>query len=359
MSAGYAYHGIMINRDPYDFKAPLRPEATDAQDPLVGALIETRAFRRLRSIRFLGGIDYLRVPAPNGRLGSRRYTRHQHSLGVARLALLYCDIAEVGGAERRLIGLAALLHDIGHAPLSHSLEPVFTQMFGLDHHRATAAIIRGEVPLGHEVHAKLRAGGIDVERLLALIDGQDSSHGGFFDGPINFDTIEGILRTQTYEKPTPKVASPETVLVAATRRADEADRIAVDEFWSYKDLVYRFIINGNQGVLADAACQAFMRRNAERFGPDDYYSTEHRLFSKLPGLHDLLTHPDFDHLIGAELQATVRFKARRFMVDPAGDFFAREDHRRYRQTKLDATVQRPMTATGDTWQDLFDDDAGH
>ncbi len=351
-----------INRDPYDFRLPLRPDTSDTVDPLVAALIDTHAFRRLRSIRFLGGIDYLRVKTPNGRMGSRRYTRYQHSLGVARLALLYCEEAAIGGPERRLVCLAALLHDIGHAPLSHSLEPVFKQMFDIDHHGATAAIIRGEVPLGRDVHAKLRQGGIDIDRLLRLIGGEEPGHDGFFDGPINFDTIEGILRTQTYEKPAPKVASPETVVLAAARRTTEADRIAVDEFWSYKDLVYRFIVNAPQGVLADAACQAFMRRHAAEFGPEDYFSTEDRLFRKLPGLQALLTRPDFDHRIADELQATIRFKARRFMVDEGGDFFARQDKLRYRQTRADGTIvprrdRSPDTAPG--WQDLFDVDPGH
>lgn len=350
------------DRVPYDFKVPLRPNADAIEDPLLQALIDTEAFRRLRSIRFLGGIDYLRVKAPNGRIGNRRYTRYQHSLGVARLALLHCDIVGLGGAERRLVGVAALLHDIGHAPLSHSLEPVFKQMFDIDHHGASAAIIRGSVPLGRDVHAALRTDGIDIDSLIDTIGGHRPGHGGFFDGPINFDTIEGILRTQTYEKPAPKAASPDTIVMAATRRDGEADRIAVDEFWTYKDMVYRFIINGEQGVLADAACQAFMRRRADRFEPADYYSTESQLFRKLPGLKALLTHPDFDRLIGDELRATVRYKARRFMIDPAGDFFARQDGLRYRQTKVERTISPPRGRAregSETWQDLFDDDARH
>ena len=348
------------NRDPYDFRAPIDPGLTPAVDPLLVRITETRAFRRLKTIRFLGGIDYLRVPAPNGKLGSRRYTRSQHSLGVTRLALLYCRLKEVEEPERRLIGLAALLHDIGHAPLSHSLEPLFKQEFGIDHHRATEAIVTGRTPLGREVYGLLVADGIDVERLVARIGGRDPDPDGFFAGPINFDTIEGILRTQTYEKPAPRVASPETVMVAAVRRRDDEDRILVDEFWRYKDLVYRFIINAESGLLADAVCQSFMRRRLERFSAGDFYATEAALFRKLPGLRALLTSQDFDRDVKQDLDATLAFKARRFTVDPAGDFFARQDKLRYRQTKAESRlVLRPtdLGAERPLSRDLFDDDA--
>lgn len=348
------------DRAPYDFKAPIDPHAV-ARDPLLHDLIGTEAFLRLKQIRFLGGIDYLRVPAPNGKLGSRRYTRYQHSLGVARLALLYCDAKALPAAERRLVAAAGLLHDIGHAPLSHSLEPVFKQMFGIDHHAATAAIIAGRVPLGRDLHAALRAHGVDVERLIALVGGHDASHEGFFDGPINFDTIEGILRSQTYERPAPRIASPEAVTLAAMRRSDEADRILVDDFWLYKDLVYKFIINSEIGILADTLCQSVMRQTIERFSRDDYYTTEQALFRKLPGLRALLTSPTFRGEAERRLDVAIGYKARGFFVDPAGDFFGRQDKARYRQTRTEARIM-PRRAGSDAVEnvsrDLFDDAAG-
>ena len=348
------------DRAPYDFKAPIDPGAA-SHDPLLRDLIGTEAFRRLKQIRFLGGIDYLRVPAPNGKLGSRRYTRYQHSLGVARLALLYCDETALPPAERRLVAAAGLLHDIGHAPLSHSLEPVFRQAFGIDHHTATEAIIAGRLPLGREVHARLRAHGVDIERLIALVGGREAAHDGFFDGPINFDTIEGILRSQTYEKPAPKIASPQAVTLAAIRRSDEADRILVDEFWVYKDLVYKFIINSEVGILADTLCQSVMRQNIERFSRNDYYTTEQALFRKLPGLRALLTSPTFRADAEQRLHVAIGYKARRFFIDPEGDFFARQDKARYRQTRTNARIMQRRAgsdAVETVSRDLFDDAAG-
>ena len=353
--------GAPLGRRAYDFAAPVGTGFGEAREPVLDKLVATRAFRRLSGIRFLGGIDYLRVPRPNGRPGSRRYTRYQHSLGVARLALLYCDLKAVRGLERRLVAVAALLHDIGHAPLSHSLEPVFKSAFGIDHHGATEALVTGRVPLGREVHAILKESDIDIERLIAVIGGREPGHDGFFAGPINFDTIEGILRTQTYERPAPRLTSPETVMTAAARRADEADRIAVDEFWSYKDLVYRSIINAPSGILADAVCQTFMHRRLAAFSAADVLSTEDAIFRKLPGLRPLLRSPGFAREVGAVLDTAIRFKARRFEVDPCGDFFARDDETRYRQSRTESLVLPGAAAGHDAaipTQDVFNDIAG-
>ena len=342
---------------PYNFKAPLDPEAAADVDPLLPRLIATPAFQRLRNIRFLGGIDYARIPAPNGKPGSRRYTRYQHSLGVARLALLYGDVRQLEPDERRLIAVAALLHDIGHAPLSHSLEPVFKAEFDIDHHTATEDILRGRVALGSAVAAMLKEAGIDLDRLIAVIDGREPGHDGFFDGPINFDTIEGILRSQTYERPSPR-SSPEIVMLAATRRIDEADRMTVDEFWLYKDIVYGNIINSENGMLADALCQDAMRRNLGRFSRGDYFISERALFAKLPDLRELLTAPRFEQRARQTLASPLRARTRRFFTDQSVNFFARDDKARYRQARSERIL--PVSGLSnrrieELRQDLFND----
>ncbi len=345
------------HRQPYDFKAPLDPEAAADVDSLLPRLIATPAFQRLRNIRFLGGIDYARIPAPNGKPGSRRYTRYQHSLGVARLALLYADVRQLGPDERRLIAVAALLHDIGHAPLSHSLEPVFKAEFAIDHHKATEEILLGRGALGSEIGGLLLESGIDLDRLVTVIGGREPGHDGFFDGPINFDTIEGILRSQTYEKRAPRL-SPETVMLAATRREREADRDTVDEFWDYKDSVYGTIINSEKGVLADALCQDAMRRNLARFSRGDYFISERALFAKLPDLRDLLTAPRFEQRARQTLTSPLRARTRRFFIDHCVNFFARDDKARYRQARSEWIL--PASGVTDQRieelrQDLFND----
>ena len=70
------------NPQVYDFSAPVDLTKAVTEDPLFLQIASTAAFRRLREIRFLGGIDYLVVRSPNGQPGNVRYTRFQHSLGV-------------------------------------------------------------------------------------------------------------------------------------------------------------------------------------------------------------------------------------------------------------------------------------
>jgi putative nucleotidyltransferase with HDIG domain len=166
----------------YRFSAPMELGKL-VEDSFFIELFRTEAFQRLGSVRFLGGIDYLLVRNPNGVQGNTRYTRLQHSLGVARLASEYSSNFDLGPTDRRLIVAAALLHDIGHAPLSHSIEPVFHECFGMDHHGATKDIIFGHVPIGRAVYKLLRTHSIDIDHLSSLIAGKDSGFHCFFFGP--------------------------------------------------------------------------------------------------------------------------------------------------------------------------------
>jgi uncharacterized protein len=343
----------------YDFSNPTLPRAGDSS-LLLKELIETRAFQRLKSIRFLGGIDYRLVQVPNGNKGYIRYTRFQHSLGVARLALLYCNDRTLSPADQRILSAAALLHDIGHAPLSHSLEPVFEEIFEIDHHRATSDIICGRVPLGRKVYRALRHHDVDIERLVAMIAGTESDFDCFFSGPINFDTIEGILRAHAFAKPNPNIPDPEIVTTAALNRANDQDRTIVDAFWSYKDWVYQHIINSRAGILADFACQLFMRRNLHEISASDYFASEPQIFRKLQGLRSLLTSRSFERDIASHIDGPIAYKVRRFFTKQEADFFAREDKRRYIQTKQDCTLSLTAKAHASNVklnQDLFDDDS--
>ena len=150
-------------------------------------------------------------------------------MGVTSLAATYANYFELSFVERRLVTAAALLHDIGHAPLSHSLEPVFLKFFGMEHHTATRDIVTGRVSLGRPVYELLKHNRVDIERLVAFIDGTEgSAHADFFAGPINFDTIEGITRTSQYSNSTSISPTPRDILTAAILRRNDTDRIMVD-----------------------------------------------------------------------------------------------------------------------------------
>ncbi|WP_017301803.1 HD domain-containing protein [Nodosilinea nodulosa] len=119
--------------------------ASDPDEALLTQLIDTPAFQRLRRIRQLG-------PASLTFHGAES-SRFTHSLGVMAIARRAFDQLQRRYPElaphRATVLVAALLHDIGHGPFSHTAEEVF----GLQHEHWTRTIIR-ELP---EIHDALEA----------------------------------------------------------------------------------------------------------------------------------------------------------------------------------------------------------
>lgn len=349
---------IAGGQDAYDFRDPIDLAAIAAKEPLFAAVAETAAFQRLMDIRFLGGIDYLLVRTPNGTPGHRRYTRYQHSLGVAYLAYVYSVERGLPPQKRRLACAAALLHDIGHAPLSHTLEGVFKKAFGMDHHAAGEQVVKGGSPFGSEVVEVLRAYSLDVDEVLAVASGEADEFDGFFGGPINFDTIEGILRSWAYLRPKAPSLDPRDVMLAALRRDTDADRQTVDKFWEYKDQVYRYIIRSEFGVAADWVCEEALQAQVGRLATEDYFLTEKRLFSKVPELRRILVETRIPQTARAGGEA-LRYTFRTFTTDERYDFFTHDDSRRYRQWKEDRVMQAPdaqfASLPKPTLPDFFDD----
>lgn len=323
---------ILDSPEVHDLTDPRRELGPLARDPLFIELAASRAFQRLADIRFLGGIDYLLIRSPNGAPQNRRYTRYQHSLGVARLAYLYSAAKGLSEKDTRLAYTAALLHDVGHAPLSHTLEGVFKKAFGIDHHKAGAAIILGQSPFGSEIATTLDSHGINPEVVIDVAAGKTDWFDGFFAGPINFDTIEGILRSLFYLWPRASLPRPEEVMTAALRRETREDEQLVDAFWMLKDHAYRFIIRSEFGVAADHLCAEAFKQDAEHVTADDYFLTERQLFRKSAKLKALLTTGQGVSAI-QEISEPLAYSARRFLIDEDVDFFGRDDQRRYKQTK--------------------------
>jgi HD superfamily phosphohydrolase len=107
-------------------------------------LLETLEVQRLNSIRQLG-LTYLVFPGAN-------HTRLEHVLGTYHIAREIALSLSLPEEEVQLVSTAALLHDLGHGPFSHTLEHVLAERTGMDHMEVTKRIILGEedsVP-GHE-----------------------------------------------------------------------------------------------------------------------------------------------------------------------------------------------------------------
>lgn len=117
------------------FKDPVH-RYVHVKDQVIWDLIGTKEFQRLRRIRQLG-TTYLTFHGAE-------HSRLNHSLGVYEIVRRIVDDVFQGRPEwsqdERLLSLcAALLHDLGHGPFSHSFEKVFH----LDHEHFTQEIILG------------------------------------------------------------------------------------------------------------------------------------------------------------------------------------------------------------------------
>jgi len=173
-----------------------------AVNELLIALIDSKEFQRLRFIRQLG-FSYLAYP-------SATHTRFEHSLGVAFLAKrflgkvlackdnvmeryegsiyfdkLACFFESINKTKHFTI-IAALLHDIGHGPLSHVMEDVA----GTCHEEWTQAIILGNT----EVNALLSKFDPDSPyKVCDILQGKTPSS-KIIAGQIDVDKIDYLLR---------------------------------------------------------------------------------------------------------------------------------------------------------------------
>ncbi|NLP05947.1 HD domain-containing protein, partial [Candidatus Fermentibacteria bacterium] len=125
------------------------------RDPVLGSLklsgiqedlLKTVEVQRLSFVHQLG-TTFQCYPGAHG-------MRLSHALGVSALASRICR-AVVPGAdapgvcmETNLLEAAGMLHDIGHTPWSHTLEPVFMELEGRDHMDLVAELVTGERRLG-------------------------------------------------------------------------------------------------------------------------------------------------------------------------------------------------------------------
>jgi uncharacterized protein len=322
----------------YDYAQPNAYPDESLEAQLVNALAQTSAFKRLADIRFLGALDYCLVSQPNGNQGHSRFTRAQHSIGVATLAIAYLRLRSHTQKQSLACVAAAMLHDIGHPPFSHTLEPLFQGHFGFDHHDASLSIINGSVPLGQQVVSILQEFNISPDRVVDILSGDDSDFDNFFSGPINFDTIEGILRLRGYLKMQSLGLTPLRVIEAATNREKNRSKDTVDEFWGAKHDMYGLIIRSRAGVLCDLLFQEVVKKSIHLLDKHDFLSTESSIFKKVPLLRDVLDKRASLDFVQYILPRVVEYQRRQFYVDREAEFSTEADKQRYRQRKIPATL---------------------
>ena len=138
------------------FKDPVH-RYVHVRDQVIWDLVKTKEFQRLRRIKQLGTL-YLAFH-------SAEHSRFNHSLGVyeivRRMIENFEEYPEWDSDDRLLALSAALLHDLGHGPFSHTFEDIFHT----DHEEYTKKIILEDT----EVNAVLSKVSPDFPREVAEV----------------------------------------------------------------------------------------------------------------------------------------------------------------------------------------------
>ena len=182
-------------------------------------LLSTPEFNKLSHIKQLG-LAHLVFPGAH-------HTRFEHSLGVSHLAGRMADSLSLSEEESTIVEVAAMLHDVGHGPYSHTLEHILHERGGADHMHITEGIITGDYeilsdeerslfPERRTVPEILESYGIDPKEVSSLIHGpdaggkernlfhwgegaeafhsQDHTMGHLVHGPVDCDQMDYLLR---------------------------------------------------------------------------------------------------------------------------------------------------------------------
>lgn len=98
------------------------------------------------------------------------HTRLEHCLGTSFLCGEIADQLDLDEEDKKLLEAAGLLHDLGHAPFSHAIEPIMPE----SHTEITRNLILGEsnLPEASGVTSTLGKHGISPRGVADLVTGQ-------------------------------------------------------------------------------------------------------------------------------------------------------------------------------------------
>ena len=162
------------------------------RDPLEKCIIDTRIFQRLRRLRQLAMASLVYPGAV--------HSRFDHSIGALHIARELSDKLIRSESERRIVRLAALLHDIGHGPFSHVSEPILQQFCDPKkiriksqdeiHEQISCGIIQTDPELARYLSE------VDREHIVGVLQGTYgfSLYKDLVSGPIDVDKQDYLLR---------------------------------------------------------------------------------------------------------------------------------------------------------------------
>ena len=255
-------------------------------DELYSKILQTKSFLRLNNISFLGAINHTYLFYRQKKKVNSRYT---HSVWVAALAKHISNKRKYNKEIEKHLVVAALLHDIGHGPLSHSVEPVFRNKWGVGHHDVGKRLILGDDKSDKSLATLLR-NNLNVQLLNDLIDrNSNEEFSDLFSSPINIDTIDGITRSYRSLRNREDLHYNSLEIAEASFLEHKSNRKDIlDDFWTLKHKIYNTFILGEFGFKADAICQIYFQENSDSLNRNDLLSNESKWRKKHEPLFNTL-----------------------------------------------------------------------
>ncbi len=164
----------------------------NVKEQLIKDLVQTSEFQRLRKIKQLG-VTNINFPGAE-------HTRFTHSLGVYNVTKEILNKLKSAFTNEEALSLkvAALLHDVGHGPLSHAFE----NFFKVEHEEFTIKIIKNENGNIFNVldNYKKSTGHDILEDVISLIQKNHSnkSLNSIITSSIDADRMDYLLRDSYY-----------------------------------------------------------------------------------------------------------------------------------------------------------------
>jgi HD superfamily phosphohydrolase len=249
---------------------------TIAITPTEAAVVSAKTFQRLHNIRQLG-LAHLVFP-------SAGYSRFAHSVGAAHNAARMLHAIEqnsdvtIDAEYRRAYRMAALLHDVGHYPFSHTTEVALSDFYAgsliqgslLDEKTEAAESVKHEdlgaiiIDADPEISAILeKSDDIDVKVLKGIFS-KTLPHPlfGIISSELDCDRLDYLGRTSRQSGVPFGVVDVEFIISKATlgpdgelafdRKAAKAiDHLLVGRYYDYMQMVHHKTVEGLEWSLAE------------------------------------------------------------------------------------------------------------
>ncbi|MCS7143072.1 MAG: HD domain-containing protein [Aigarchaeota archaeon] len=234
-------------------KDPVHGYITLKEDEI--CILDTYPLQRLRRISQLPFV-YLVYPGA-------RHSRFDHSIGCFHLAKEMADHLALDEEEAELLKVSSLLHDVGHTPYSHLLEPLLMES-NLSHEGLSIRIIEEY----GELRDSISNAGISVHDVTDVLRGKVRIS-PLVSGPLDVDRLDFLVRDAYFTGATYGVVDIKRI-IHLTRLTDAgptldvrgwgvAEELALARYHSFMNVYFHHTVR---------AAQVMFLRGAKRIKED-------------------------------------------------------------------------------------------